>query len=191
MGGRYYHIFNRGVNRQCIFFSNQNYLYFLKLMAKYLLQLTDILAYCLLPNHFHLVIRVKEEIGNHPLDISNDEIGRLVTKQFQRLFIAYAMAVNKQENRTGNLFEPKFKRLEIEDDDYLKFVIFYVHNNPEKHGISQNYKSYNFSSYKALTSTANSYVNRSLVFDIYGNKDNFEYYHNTAHDDWKDDTELE
>ena len=186
LGNRYYHIFNRGVNRQKIFFTNDNYFYFLRLMAKHLLQHTDMLAYCLLANHFHLVIRVKEEVENDAASYSNEEMGGLVSRQFQKLFIAYAMAINNQENRTGNLFEPKFKRLEIDDEDYLKFVIFYVHNNPERHGVCGDYKSYYFSSYKALSSNASTKINKSLVYDIYGDRDNLENYHKTVHDDWKE-----
>ena len=60
--GRFYHLFNRGINRQAIFFNEENYFYFLGLLDKYLTGYVSILAYCLLPNHFHLVIKVNEEI---------------------------------------------------------------------------------------------------------------------------------
>lgn len=68
------------------------------------------------------------------------------------MFVGYSMALNKQEGRTGSLFERPFKRLEITEQEYLEYAIFYVHHNPEKHGIFENFREYNYSSYKALCS---------------------------------------
>ena len=62
VGGKYYHIFNRGINRNSVFFETRNYNYFLQLWKKYLNNYVDVLAYCLLPNHFHFLIKLQEEI---------------------------------------------------------------------------------------------------------------------------------
>ncbi len=67
LGSNYYHIFNRGINRQNIFFSDRNYLYFLQLIDRFLSEYISILAYCLLPNHFHLIIKVNEKIAIQPI----------------------------------------------------------------------------------------------------------------------------
>ena len=156
LGGRYYHIFNRGANRQLIFYSADNYNYFLKLLNELLADYMHFFAYCLLPNHFHFVVKSKDEIyqpakENRSVSTENrgdgslkritdeEEIGKLVVRQLKRLFITYAMAINKQENRVGNLFDPKYKRLEITTQDYLEYVIFYAHYNPEKHGLTTNF----------------------------------------------------
>ena len=197
LGGNYYHLFNRGVNRQNIFFAEANYLYFLKLLNKFLSGYVHFLSYALLPNHFHLVIKVNDEIsfrneGNRSLKKENgslsvinneEEIGKLVVKQLKRMFITYAMAINKQENRTGNLFTPKYKRLEITDHDYLEYVIFYTHYNPVKHGLTDNFKNYKYSSYKAISGKARTSIDRDLVFDIYGCNENFIDYHNGWHEE--------
>lgn len=197
MGGSYYHIFNRGSNRKTIFFTTANYHYFLKLLNKFLGSYVHFLAFALLPNHFHLVIKIKDEIlvqaeGNRSLQKENgflqsinDEtaIGKMVAKQLKRLFITYAMAINKQENRTGNLFDPKYKRLEISDQKYLEYVIFYTHFNPEKHGTVNNYKDYYFSSFKAMVSFETTNIDREMVMEIYGGKDNFLNYHIGWHEE--------
>lgn len=206
IGGCYYHIFNRGINRQPLFFSEDNYQYFLQLLGQFLPDCMDILAYVLIPNHFHMVVRIKEEIyldedGNLTREpfpdeapdkepfpnfkkVSDDiQIGRHTSNQLKRLFIVYAMAINKQENRVGGLFDAKFKRLEINDQEYLEYLIFYAHNNPVHHGICENFKEYKHSSYKALTSYSYTQVNRKMVMDIFGGRDHFIHYHNAIHDE--------
>ncbi len=88
------------------------------------------------------------------------------------------MAINKQESRVGSLFDAKFKRLEITEQNYLEYAIFYTHYNPEKHGCSNNYRSYKYSSYLALTEKGTTNLNRQLVWDIFGGRDDFLQFHN-------------
>lgn len=192
IGGNYYHLFNRGINRQTVFFTEDNYLYFFSLMKRYLISHMHILAYCLLPNHFHLIVKIKDELRydtkskqSIPPQTVNDtaEIGKLASKQLARLFASYAMAINKQENRVGNLFDPKFKRLEITDHKHLEYGIFYTHYNPEKHGYVHNYRAYQFSSFRAITETRTTNLNRELVWDIFGGKTNFMQYHKSVHNE--------
>ncbi len=174
--GKYYHIFNRGSNRKPIFYSRDNYDYFLKLIDKFLSDHIDILAYCLLLNHFHLIMRTTDSIE------SNDQNYRKrITSLFKSLFVTYAMAINKQEGFIGNLFDPKFKRLEITDDDYLRYLIFYTHYNPEKYHLSSDYKEYFYSSYNALISNSKTKVNRELVMDIFDGLESFLNYHKVIH----------
>lgn len=62
LGGRYYHIYNRGINRNTVFFQARNYDYFLLLWKKYLSDHLEELAYCLLPNHFHFLVKLADKI---------------------------------------------------------------------------------------------------------------------------------
>ncbi len=188
--GSYYHIFNRGINHQNIFFQERNYSYFLQLLAKNLIAYIDVMAYCLLPNHFHFIIRVKEEIetltDKDPIPsrdriLTPEEISKYTADQFRKMFISYTQAVNKQEFRDGPLMLSKFKRLEITRQEYLEYALFYVHYNPVKHGITQNFKDYKFSSYQALLSRLPTKLNRSLVFEIYQGEQNFVDFHNGCH----------
>lgn len=95
--GHYYHIYNRGIDSAVIFKDDANMSYFLKLVEKHLSPKTNILAYCLLNNHFHFAIEVRSE----PKDLS---------QAFSNLFNAYTKAYNKQNSRTGALLERPFKR---------------------------------------------------------------------------------
>jgi putative transposase len=161
LGDRYYHIFNRGNNGQQVFFTEENYRYFLRLFHQFIYPYVDLLAYSIMPNHFHFMIRTKDSISFerqgipslrkdeiHVTDVGNrdsipflqdgipitDEamIGKIISNQFRRLFITFSMAINIQQNRTGSLFSKNFKRLEIDDEDYLRYVAFYIHFNPKK-----------------------------------------------------------
>ncbi|MBT3384068.1 MAG: hypothetical protein HN955_03995 [Prolixibacteraceae bacterium] len=192
LGGRYFHIFNRGINKQSIFFESKNYDYFLKLIEEFLIEYTDVFAYCLMSNHFHLVLKVKDVIFKEKDDILADEeqIGKIVTNQLRRLFITYSMAINKQEKRTGNFFDRSFKRLEITSQEYLEYVIFYTHFNPEKHGVITNFRKYKYSSYKAILASAKTNIDREFVIDLFGGKDEFLNYHNVMHEE-KENVVLE
>jgi putative transposase len=204
LGGNYYHIFNRGTNRQNIFFQPKNYDYFLKLLKDFLGDYVYFLAYSLMPNHFHLVIKVKDEIAtetdkdqgdegtvrseeNGSIIIKDEvEIGKIVVNQLKRMFITYAMAINNQENRVGNLFDPKYKRLLIENQDYLEYAIFYTHFNPEKHGIVDDFRKYKYCSYSAVAGIGKTSMAREFVFELYGGKEAFLNYHNVLHEERTD-----
>ena len=121
---------------------------------------------------------------------NEDETGKFVSNQFRKMFVAYTMAINKQECRTGNLFDRSFKRLEITEHEYLQYLIFYSHYNPEKHGITTNFKKFRFSSYSAFLSIKTTSISRDLVFKIFDGKEGFINYHNVMHDE-RENLQLE
>ena len=90
----FYHILNRGNNREKIFFNDQNYLYFLKKFDYYLCDYLEVFAYVLIPNHFHFLIRIKQIEDFDELAL-----------QFRKFFISYSKSINKQQNRSGSLFK--------------------------------------------------------------------------------------
>jgi len=161
--GYYYHIFNRGINGCTIFENDENKIYFLKLVDKYLNKKVSMYAYCLMDNHFHLVIRVND-----------DE--KVVTQSFSNLFNAYAKAFNKKNKRTGSLFEKHFKRIKLNDENYLKQLILYVHLNPKYH-FNIDFTAYRFSSYQSIVSKKETKINRDEVLELFDGVDNFIYNH--------------
>jgi REP element-mobilizing transposase RayT len=180
--GKYYHIYNRGNNSQPIFFENENYRYFLQLIKKYLEPVADIYSYCLIKNHYHLLIRVKpvNEINAEKLTYTTKDKPKKVsvTLQLSHLFNAYTQAINKRFNRTGSLFEPKFHRIEIDTDEYLIQSILYIHNNPVKHNVCKQAKDYFWSSYNPILSNTNENKDFGHVLYLFGGRENFIIAHN-------------
>ncbi|MBZ9731657.1 transposase [Salegentibacter sp. JZCK2] len=163
---RYYHIYNRGNNKQSIFLEEKNYEYFISLIVKYLIPVANIYAYCLIKNHFHILVKTKTDIPD--LKIS---------KAFSNLFNAYAKAINKAYNRSGSLFQDRFKRKIIENEEYLKTLILYIHLNPEKHKIIKDFCNYKHSSYSKIISTGNSFLSENEVIELFNDRASFSSVH--------------
>jgi len=134
----YYHVYNRGNSKQIIFHDKFDYERFIKLLFisnsknNFVMRnihkdifyfergslLVGIGSYCLMPNHFHLLLKEREEGG--------------LSKFMQKLATSYSMYYNKKYNRTGGLFEGKFKAEHLAKDKYLKYIFSYIHLNPLK-----------------------------------------------------------
>jgi putative transposase len=182
LGSTYYHIYNRANNRLSLYYTHENYNLFLKLIFGYLEDCAEILAYCLIPNHFHLLIKtaskVKIENEDSIIEIDNQEaVGAYVSEQFRQLFIKYALIIKSQENIKGSVFQRPFKRVEIESQGQLLRTLFYIHNNPVKHNLHPDFKTYWFSSYRLLTSEMQTKIAKDHVLDIFGGVENLEQYH--------------
>ena len=171
-----YHIFNRGINRENIFVEEDNYRYFLELFAKHILPIADLYAYCLLPNHFHLLVRIKTEI-----DLTGFEnLSGLPrpSQKFSNLFNAYAKAFNKRYNRTGSLFQRPFRRVVVTSNAQLFHLVTYIHRNPEKHGLVDDFQDWPYSSYQTLVAeTEDTCLNWAEVMSWFGAISNFKHSH--------------
>jgi len=154
--GQYYHIYNRGNNGENLFFEERNYPYFLKLYAHHILPIADTYAYCLLCNHFHALVRIKnqEEQAVQP---------KVPSQQFGNLFNAYAKAINKAYDRTGSLFENPFGRVPITSESHLVHLVTYIHQNPQKHGFVTDFRTWPHSSYHAVLSHQPTHLERDEV----------------------------
>ena len=140
-------------------------------MALYLIDYCDIYAYALIPNHYHLLIRVHDHI-----------IGKDFSLQFSKFILSYTNKTNLRALRKGNLFGKTFRRIRVDDDEYLKRLVFYINTNPESHGIISDFRNYRFSSYQALISDQPTLLSRLDVLNWFGNLKEFLDYHNHLHD---------
>jgi putative transposase len=169
--GQYYHIYNRGNNKENIFIEDKNYKYFLEKMKKYLLPIADVYAYCLLKNHFHVVLRIKDK------DELPEKLKEKVHLPFSNLFNSYAKSINTSYNRSGSLFQEHLQRNRIENEEYLKQLIVYVHLNPVKHKFSKSFETYLHSSYRSFISNKETSIDRDFILGLFGGLENFKFYH--------------
>ena len=136
----FYHIYNRGNNKQRIFLNRENYLFFLRKVRTHFLNHVDVLAYCLMPNHFHFLVFTKHNFDS--TGFSND---------LKIMLRSYTRAINIQEIRTGSLFQQntKIKNLETDDSTDYSFICFhYIHQNPVRGGLADNMEDYEMSSFQ-------------------------------------------
>ncbi len=134
----YHHLYNRGVNKNNIFFEKENYLFFLKKMKFYKTKYNiSILTYCLMPNHFHLFLKQQTEEFSISAFISS-------------LLNSYTKSINKRYKRSGTLFESKTKSKEITDENYFMWVIKYILDNPVKANLVNQISEWEFSNAKDL-----------------------------------------
>jgi putative transposase len=222
--GQLYHIFNRGNNREKIFYSRENYLFFLSKIKTHVSPYCDIIAWCLMPNHFHLMVCVKEtEIaisegfssnntegfalsealgGNAALSealggnaASSEALGgnggnggnkiRTLNQSIGIMLRSYTNAIQKQENRTGSLFQKQTKAILLQDDNslvpayfntvfgtlintcqyrsYADMCFTYIHTNPCAANLVEKCEDWEFSSYADYVGIRNGkLVNKEL-----------------------------
>jgi putative transposase len=139
----YYHIYNRGCNREDIFYSYENYYFLIRKMQKYFVtEFVSAIAYCLMPNHYHFLLYQKCD--------------RSVGKLIQYIFNGYTKAFNEMYSRTGTLFEGPFKAKLIEEPEDLPHICRYIHRNPLEAKLVKRLEDWEFSNYHEWIGIRNS-----------------------------------
>lgn len=172
--GYIYHIYNQGNNRQKIFFNRENYLFFLRKVRTYILPYADIISYCLMPNHFHLMVLVHEQtVGVTPTvgvaQSDTDGKTRSINDSIGIMLRSYTNAINKQQKRSGKLFREKTKaecincpkgispsfiikegitqiNIQNPEQQYPQVCFNYIHQNPVKAKMVKQAVDWEFSS---------------------------------------------
>lgn len=169
--GKYYHIYNRGINSTMLFKENKNYQHFLNLYDIHIEPIAETYAWCLMKNHFHFLVRIKD------LNEIESEKKILPSQSFSNLFNAYTKAFNKSYTRHGALFERPFRRKLINNESYFQNLIAYIHNNPVHHKICDHPIEYPWTSYLACLSDKPTKLKRNEVIEMFNDVDNFKYVH--------------
>ncbi len=196
----FYHILNRGNDKTKIFFKKENYDYFLKKYDAYLSDYLTTYAYCLLGNHFHLLVKLNttaqilkksKELDDIPKRLSKllklgksdlpEIAGLIISNQFRKFFMSYAKAINKQENRTGSLFQKNFERLIIDNLKYLNNLVQYIHLNPVHHNFTDDYKDYPYSSYERIMIPKATKLPKQEILENFYGKANYIKFHSEKH----------
>jgi putative transposase len=182
-----YHVYNRTNNGEPLFLTDENRYFFLKKYKEYLAAYIDTYCWCLLPNHFHFLIRVKPEKQIRKLiqqKASNEctlteakflentiPLSELIQQGFKRFFQSYSLAFNKMHHRKGNLFYRPFKRVKIQKETHFTNAIIYIHANPVKHRLATDFTHYKWSSWQTYLSIASTDLLREEVLDWFGQKE--------------------
>lgn len=169
----YYHIFNRGVDGENIFIEERNYDHFLNLLQKYIAPVAEIFAYCMLRNHFHILIRTCPENL-----VKNQGSLKAPSVQFSYFFNAYAKAINKAyEERTGSLFQHPFGRIPITNPNHFYRSLRYIHQNPQRHGLIEDFRQWKYSSYGSILAEWHLFLQLEALPDWFGSREQFVEFH--------------
>jgi putative transposase len=159
--GNYYHIYNRGAHRMAIFRQVDDYLYVLNAMNEYRKKLNvAIIAYSLLPNHFHWLTR---QDGEAPAGLLS-----------QRVFNGYSKRFNVRYQHSGTIFESRFKAKLIDHDEYLRHLCCYIHANPVKDGLALTPELWPYSNYSEWLGLRNGQlVDHTFVGQFFPNRSHY------------------
>ncbi len=189
-----YHVYNQGNNRQRTFFKAENYLFFLRKMRTYISPYGDFLCYCLMPNHFHWLIYVREVsipvstsegvTPGHPLTYPEIK-HRTLNDSIAIMLRSYTRAVNIHENRSGSLFRQETKAKEGWEDPYISIThpdygkvwqnwemygntcFQYIHSNPVKANLVRQMEEWEYSSAKDFAGLRNGTLcNQALAKEL-------------------------
>jgi REP element-mobilizing transposase RayT len=180
--GNIYHVFNRANGSEKLFISERNYDYFINKSNEYLQPIANIFCYCLMPNHFHFLLRVKElsqlkETFSKfkTLEKFLPEHERILSKQFANLFSCYTQSFIKEYGRKGSLFMKNFKRKLVTDEKYLRKLVHYIHWNPVESRLCLSLENWKYLSYPGIITGAN--TRHQEVLSWSGDIENFIYCH--------------
>lgn len=173
--GQIYHIYNRGVEKRRIFETSKDYKQFLKTLTYYQLsgpkpklshyfkyqkfqphlvkKVVEIIAYCLMPNHFHLMLKQNSD--------------NTITEMLTKLSLSYTKYFNIKYNRIGPLFQGEFKAVLVEDDEQLIHLSRYIHLNPISSFLVKNLNAYQWSSYKEYADGEGGFCYKSPVLNLF------------------------
>ncbi len=196
----FYHLYNHAISNENLFRTEDNYSFFIEKYELYLHPIAITYAFCLMPNHFHFLIKFKteEEIKGYffpDKDLAGSEnlqgfLQTKINKQFSNFFNSYAKAFNKVYERQGKLFRNSMKLKEVTDDDYLRKLIHYIHYNPVLHGFTDDPADWRYSSYQGINGNKKSMLVLNEIMELFVDETEFKKYHKN-HVDEKLLNELE
>jgi putative transposase len=164
-GGNFFHIYNRGNNKQTIFFRERNYDYFLHKVRKYWSIHDNIVAWCLMPNHFHFLVQANESANRI---VKQKPVGvNAFTEGTRLLLSSYTKAIQKQESLIGNLFQQKTKCKCV--DGFESVVLHYIHQNPLRAKLVDRMEDWKWSSFREYIGISSERIsNKEIAYDHLG-----------------------
>lgn len=162
-----YHVYNRGNNKRQLFFKRSHYFYFLLKIEKEILPFCEILAYCLMPSHYHLLIEAKdyEITEGFQTYLSDNEIFHPLTRKIGTLQRSFSRSLNQEKNEFGSRFQQKAKAKLLNMHDHYPLICFhYIHQNPIRAKLVKKLEHWEFSSYPDYAGLRQPYlINRRIA----------------------------
>jgi putative transposase len=189
MPGEQYHILSRAVGNEKIFMEPDNYSFFISRWIKHITPVADTFAYCLLPNHFHFMVRIKEEpvleanflkVKTNSKSYTPECLPEFIMERFSNLLNSYTKSFNKRYHRKGGLFIDYLRRVEIKTDAQFGACIFYIHKNPVHHGYCKHPEQWTWSSYNEILKgqPSSSWLSGAEVMNHFNGRKSFIDHHN-------------
>lgn len=192
----YYHVYSKTNNKEALFVSDENRLYFLDIVRNKLYGFVKILAFSLLDNHFHFCIKINSHtdivnfIKSIPPFKRSLKMKQFIDNQddvnlfddifyylFSGIFNSYAQSFNKKESRKGNLFYKSFKRSLLDSVDKIQYNIYYIHHNARRHNLVIDFEDHSWHSYHFIVIKNASIVNINEVLSVFGDLNSFISFH--------------
>ncbi|WP_236974805.1 hypothetical protein [Membranihabitans maritimus] len=169
-----YHIWSHANGTENLFREVKNYNFFKDKYWKFIGPIAHTFGYCLLPNHFHLLIKTKslKEMNHNIKNISFEEsnVNQHMRQKFSNLLNSYTKSYNRLYKRKGSLFIPRFKRKLIDTEEYFTKIILYIHSNPVHHHLVKSIDDWAYSSWYAYAYDKEDIVYKEEVLKWFGGK---------------------
>ena len=206
----FYHVYNRVTHKEALFIDYLDRQFFMRQWDALLSTYVDTYSYCLMSNHFHFIIKVKEPdmdywacvkaektVASNAFLNGEIDINTFLEDQFKRFFSSYAHKYNNKYERHGSLFQKRFKRIELTTLLSILNKICYVHHNPIHHRLATHYEAWQYSSYNAYLSDKPTKICKREGLILFSDKMSiafFKMYHqeyseNWLQDQWIDDSD--
>ena len=175
---KFYHIYNHAVGDDNLFKTRNDYITFLNKINTHTISCFDIYCYCLMPNHFHFLLKVK---SHEDLILSGynekDNIHNYLSHKLGNLFNSYSKIYNLIYDRKGSLFNESFHRIAINSEEYLRKLVVYIHLNPVTHGFVDKPEDWTYSSFKSIYHNTRSKKEYDIVISWFNDRENYLYNH--------------
>jgi len=184
---QYYHLLFKSNDGLLLFRNDEDRTCFLEKFSQFTKSIFNYQAYCMLDNHVHFIISVKENsllqqsvagikdgkktvamkkfLSEPANELFTDE---LIERQINSFMVSYANICNKTYKRSGSLFQSPFRRSAINSENHLQQAIIYVHANAQKHGLIKDYRLYPYSSYNEMLSGKSLFADANSVINFFG-----------------------
>jgi REP element-mobilizing transposase RayT len=164
--GLFYHICNRAVGNELLFQKHSDYKNWLEDMSRIILPVSDLHAFCLMSNHYHLLVKTKESMEVNQFSFAINKLQSIHAKRY-----------NYQYSRKGSLFISPFNRIAIYSDAQLAWAFWYIHRNPLHHGITENWQDYPYSSFKHYQNNQTGFLTTDYMLDFFGGLNYMNHHH--------------